>query len=129
VSEPTRSETEEAHTSLETRALDLLGSIWALVDNFLGLVGSEARLAGLTMAAMAAAAMAAMVMLISAWLFLQAAFLLWLVHNGTSWTTGLVALAAANVCAGLALAAWVKHASRRLSFPATRSALKPQAQK
>lgn len=98
------------------------------VSNFLALVSLEARRAGLTLVWMVTAGLAAAVFLVGAWVAVLAALALWAVSLGFPPVATALAIAAANLLAGLGLIRMCIAASRDLLFSATRRQLAPKAE-
>jgi len=91
----------------------------------LALAALEMRLAGKSLVTMIAAGMMVAVLLISAWLGLVTAVVLWLITLGAAASVALLVVVVANLICALALYGLIRRQSRHLQFPATRRSLRP----
>lgn len=101
----------------------LLRTFRFFVDDFLALAALEARLAGLSIAAMLGLGLAVGLLFITAWLLLVAGGTLWLVGLGMGWGPALLVTALANVLMGIVLVVLIVNLSRNVLFKATRRQL------
>lgn len=84
----------------------------------------EAKLAGTSLATMVAAGVMAALLLVTAWLGLVGAGVLWLIGMGVAASIAMLIAAAANVVFALALYYLIRRQSRHLQFPATLRSLR-----
>jgi hypothetical protein len=108
--------------------LDDLKALWQHVRGFahdqLALVTLEARLAGKSLVTMIAAGVM-MALLISSWLGLMGAAVLWLINHGVLASVAILFAVAGNLLVALGLYEVIRRQSRHLQFPATRRSLRP----
>jgi hypothetical protein len=98
-----------------------------VLGNFVDLVTLEIRRAGLTLMWMLVLGVMAAILFVSAWLFLMAALVLWLVSLGMTWAGAMALVASVNLlAAGVAVFVCVML-SRNLLLPATRRQFKVRA--
>ncbi|MGZ5017991.1 MAG: phage holin family protein [Methylobacter sp.] len=83
------------------------------------LMALEARRAGRNLVSMIIAGMMAAVLLISAWLGLLAAAVLWLIEHGVVASSAILLTVVATLLLTLILIAVIRRKSRYLQFPAT----------
>jgi len=104
-------------------------SLWhelrALAHDELTLAALEARLAGISLVTMLGAGLMIGVLLVSAWLGLLAAVVLWLISIGVPASIALLLGVATNLLLALMLYGVVRRQSRYLQFPATLRGLRP----
>ncbi|MDX1654137.1 MAG: hypothetical protein R3310_02870 [Candidatus Competibacteraceae bacterium] len=108
-------------TSLSALGRTLLG----LMTDALQLLAAEARLAGLSLAAMVAAGIALAAVGTGSWLAVVAALAVWLVRLGLAWEVALLLVAVLNLAMALILLKTMAVLSRNLTFRATRRHLLP----
>lgn len=101
----------------------LLHTFRSFMDDFLALAALEARLAGLSIAAMLGLGLAVGLLFVTAWLLLVAGGTLWLVDLGVGWGPALLVTALANVLMGIVLVVLIVNLSRNVLFKATRRQL------
>ena len=103
-----------------------LGHEWAgRAHDHLTLAALETRLAGRSLVIMIAAGVMIAVLVISAWLGLMAALILWLSSLGVAVALGLTLATGANLLAAVGLVGLVRRQSHNLRFPATLRSLRP----
>ncbi len=78
---------------------------------------------------MIAAGVMAAVLLVSAWLGLMGAVVLWLIGIGVAASTALLLAVAANLVFAFILYSVIRRESRHLQFPATVRSLRPASSK
>jgi hypothetical protein len=104
-------------------------SLWqelrALAHEQLTLAAVETRLAGKSLVTMIAAGVIVAVLLVSAWLGLIGAVVLWLVGIGMGSSIALLLAVAANLILAMILYHLIRRESRHLQFPATLRSLRP----
>jgi hypothetical protein len=99
--------------------------IRGLAQDQLTLVALETRLAGKSLVTMIAAGVMIAVLLVTAWLGLACAVVLWLVAIGVAASVAVLLAATANLVLALALYMVARRQSRYLQFPATLRSLRP----
>jgi hypothetical protein len=113
----------------DSRLLDDAKALWqqlrGLAHDQLSLATLEARLAGQSLVTMIAAGVMIGALLISAWLGLMGAAVLWLVSHGVTAGIAMLLAVAANLLFALGLCHMTWRQSRHLLFPATRRSLRP----
>ncbi len=109
-----------AEASLLRKGVALLRTWRAIFDGLAALAALEARLAGVSAAAILGLGLAAGLLFITAWLLLMAGFALWLVYLGLGWGLSLLCIALINVLTGGGLVVLIIKLSRNLLFQATR---------
>lgn len=114
---------EEA-PGLTENALGGLSALRHLIGDTFGLLGLEARLAGLSLAGIMLSALAAAFSLMATWLLLQAALAVGLMRLGADALLLLSAFTVLNAAAGLGLLALIRRLSRNLTFKATGRAIR-----
>lgn len=117
----TPAESDES-ASLSREALRIGATLRALAADFGELLGLEARLAGVTLAALCALAVLAAGLVLSGWLLLQLAAVWWLQAQGIPTGYALAGAGLTNLL--LALGCWLLavRRSRHLTFANTRAA-------
>jgi hypothetical protein len=91
----------------------------ALSADYLLLAVLDARSAAVRFAWLLCSGVVAAILLVTAWLALVAAGIVWLLGTGTSWVMALGIAAGVNVVVALALALWMKGLFREPPFAAT----------
>ena len=104
---------------------DLLG----LAHDQLTLAALETRLAGKSLVTMIAAGIMVAALLVSAWLGLVGAAVLWLISIGVTASIAMLLAVAANLVFALIVYDVIRRQSRHLQFPATLRSLRPVAAK
>jgi len=104
-------------------------SLWhelrRLAHDQLTLAALETRLAGKSLVTMIAAGAMVAALLVSAWLGLMGAAVLWLISIGVIASIAMLLAVAANVVFALILYDVIRRQSRHLQFPATLRSLRP----
>lgn len=100
-----------------------LHSARRVFSDVFGLFSLEVRRAGLTLMWMVALGAMAAILMVTAWLGLMLALVLWVVSLGVHWTAAIVAVSLANVLAAAISLFVCLTMSRNLLFPATRRQL------
>jgi Putative Actinobacterial Holin-X, holin superfamily III len=90
----------------------------------LQLVALEGKLAARSLITMVAAAIGIALLLVTAWLGLMGALVLWLISSGSAPMVAMLALAALNLLVVLVPYLLIRRGTRRLGFPATLRSLK-----
>ncbi|MFZ5594794.1 MAG: hypothetical protein ACOY4D_11175 [Pseudomonadota bacterium] len=116
-----------AEESLASAGAGLLRTFRSIASDILGLLALEARLAGLSIAAMLGLGVAAALLFIVAWLLLVAGIAFSLVDLGLGWGAALLITALLNVILGAILVRLIFVFSRNLLFRATRRQIAPGA--
>jgi uncharacterized membrane protein YqjE len=108
-----------------TRALwhDLRG----LAHDHLQLAALETQRAGKSLVNMVVYGVAAAILLVSAWLGLMGAGVLWAIAGGLNASAALLLVAALNIAAAFILFTMIRRSSQQLRFPATVRSLEPNA--
>lgn len=114
-----------AEESLASAGAGLLRTFRSIASDILGLLALEARLAGLSIAAMLGLGVAAALLFIVAWLLLVAGIAFSLVDLGLGWGAALLITALLNVILGAILVRLIFVFSRNLLFKATRRQIAP----
>jgi uncharacterized protein involved in cysteine biosynthesis len=109
--------------------LEQVKSLWqewrGLAHDELTLVALEARLAGRSLVTMIAAGVMVAVLLMSAWLGLLGAVVLWLIGIGVMASIAVLLAVATNLVFALILYDVIGRQSRHLQFPAALRSLRP----
>ncbi len=104
-------------------------SLWyelrGLAHDQLTLAALETRLAGKSLVTMIGAGVMIAVLLVSAWLGLMGAVVLWLISSGVIASIAMLLAVAANVVFAVILYDVIRRRSRHLQFPATLRSLRP----
>jgi uncharacterized membrane protein YqjE len=100
----------------------LLGHAFAearcLVTDYAELAVLDARRAAVTLAWLLGAVLVVAVLMVTAWMGLVAALIVWMFSEGVSWGLAIAAAAALNLLAAGALAWWMRHLVSDLPFKA-----------
>lgn len=108
-------------------------SLWqelrGLAHDQLTLAVLETRLAGQGLVTMIAAGLMIAILLVSAWLGLVCAVVLWLVAIGVTASVAVLLAVTANLVCALILYAVIRRQRRYLQFPATLRSLRPLVSK
>lgn len=106
-----------------------VNSLWqelrGLAHDQLTLVALETKLAGKSLVTMIAAGVMVALLLVSAWLGVVGAVVLWLISIGVVASIAMLLAVAANLVFAVILYDVVRRLSRRLQFPATLRSLRP----
>lgn len=109
--------------------LDEAKSFWhelrGLAHDQLTLAALETKLAGKSLVTMIAAGLMVAVLLVSAWLGLVAAAVLWLISMGVVASIAMLLAVAANLGMAWVLYQVIRRQSHHLQFPATLRSLRP----
>ena len=97
----------------------------ALAHDRLTLAALETRLAGESLVTMIASGVMVAVLLVSAWLGIMGAGVLWLISIGVMASIAMLLAVAANLMLALILYDVIHRQSRHLQFPATLRSLRP----
>ena len=104
-------------------------SLWHELRGFahdqLKLVALETRLAGKSLVTMIAAGVMIAALLVSAWLGIMGAVVLWLISHGVMASIAMLLAVAANLLLALVLYDVIRRQSRHLQFPATLRSVRP----
>lgn len=101
----------------------MLNAVRRVVSDLFRLFSIEVRRAGLTLVWMVALGAITALLVVTAWIGLMSALLLWVVSLGASWTSALVAISLANLLAAATCIVVCVMMSRNLLFPATQRQL------
>ncbi len=112
---------------MASAGVSLLRTFRSIVGDILGLLALEARLAGLSIAAMLGLGVAAALLFITAWLLFVAGIAFSLVDLGLGWGLALLITALLNIVLGVILVRLIFVFSRNLLFKATRRQMAPRA--
>ena len=109
--------------------LDEAKSLWqelrGLAHDQLTLAALETKLAGKSLVTMLAAGLMVAVLLVSAWLGLVGAVVLWLISSGVVASIAMLLAVAANLVFAWLLYQVIRRQSHHLQFPATLRSLRP----
>ena len=109
--------------------LDEVKSLWqelrGLAHDQLTLAALETKLAAKSLVTMIAAGAIVAVLLVSAWLGLVGAVVLWLISIGITASIAFLLAVAANLALALVLQSVIRRQSRHLQFPATLRSIRP----
>ena len=114
-----------ADSGLMDNVLQLWRELRVLVHDQLTLAALETKLAGKSLVNMIAAGVMVAILLISAWLGLMGAAVMWLVSIGFMASIAMLLAVTANVGLAAILYELIRRQSRRLQFPATLRSLRP----
>ena len=116
-------------TPSDSGLLEQAKSLWhelrGLAHDQLTLAALETKLAGKSLVTMIAAGVTIAVLLVSAWLGLLSAVVLWLIVFGLPASIAILLAVAANLLLALILYDVIRRQSRHLQFPATLRSLRP----
>ena len=122
---PVRSRASTSDAGLLDDAKALWQQLRGLAHDQLTLATLEARLAGQSLVTMIAAGVMIGALLISAWLGLMGAAVLWLISHGVIASIAMLVAVGVNLLVALGLYHVSRRQSRHLLFPATRRSLRP----
>jgi hypothetical protein len=109
--------------------LEQVQSLWqalrGLAHDELTLAALETRLAARSLVTMIAAGVMVALLLVSAWLGLAGAVVLWLISIGVTASIAMLLAVAGNLVFALILYDVIRRQSRHLQFPATLRSLRP----
>lgn len=98
-----------------------------LVSDFAHLAVLDARRAALRLAMLLSAGLMIAVLVVTAWMGLVAAGIVWMLGEGWSWIAALAIAALLNVAAAAALAWWARHLVAEMPFTALLRQLRGEA--
>ncbi|MFL6566794.1 MAG: phage holin family protein [Burkholderiales bacterium] len=96
----------------------LVGDLRQLVADFAQLAVLDARRAGVRLAMLLSAGLLIAILVITAWMGLVAAGIVWMFDEGVSWPLAIAIAALMNVAAAAALAWWARHLVSEMPFTA-----------
>src|SRR6478752_3272098 len=99
-------------------------NVKGLVQNHALLAVLELQRAGISLVKMVAAGIVITILVVSAWMGLVAAAVVWAVGAGANWSVALVVAAIVNIAVAIGLAMWAKKQVPDLLFAATLRQLK-----
>ena len=89
-----------------------------LIADFAHLAVLDARRAGVRLAMLLSAGLLIAILLITAWMGLVAAGIVWMFDQGVSWPLAIAIAALTNIAAAAALAWWARHLVSEMPFTA-----------
>jgi hypothetical protein len=98
-----------------------------LAADFVHLAVLDARRAGVRLAMLLSAGLLIATLVITAWMGLVAAGIVWMLGEGVSWVAAIGIAAAVNVAAAGALAFWARHLVSEMPFTALLRQLRGEA--
>jgi uncharacterized membrane protein YqjE len=102
-------------------------NVRGLVQNHALLAVLELQRAGISLVKMVAAGIVISILVVSAWMGLVAAAVVWAVGAGANWSIALLVAAIVNVAVAVGLAIWAKSQIPDLLFAATLRQLRKDA--
>lgn len=96
----------------------LVGETRALVGDYAELAVLDARRAAIRLAWLLGTGLVVAVLVVTAWLALVAAGIVWMLGEGMSWVAALAIAAGLNITAGVALVFWAKSMAVEMPFTA-----------
>ena len=105
--------------SLTQRVVTLVGDVRELLCDHLELAALEARNAGAGLVRTLCAAVVISLLVVTAWLALVAASIVWVTDAGVGWAGAVACAALANVLLAAGVAWWLRSQVRDLMFAAT----------
>ncbi|MFL6570442.1 MAG: phage holin family protein [Burkholderiales bacterium] len=96
----------------------LVGDLRQLAADFAQLAVLDARRAGVRLAMLLSAGLLIAILVITAWMGLVAAGIVWMFDEGVSWPLAIAIAALMNVAAAAALAWWARHLVSEMPFTA-----------
>jgi len=123
--QPPAADTGAPAPGLIDNAAALWGDLKGLAHDHLELAALETRRAGESLVSIVAYGIVVGVLLVSAWLGLIAALVLWLVDRGVAASAAVLLAVLVNLVGAGVLVLLIKRTSQALKFPATVRALKP----
>lgn len=99
----------------------------ALVSDFAHLAVLDARRAGVRLAMLLSAGLIIAILLITAWMALVAAAIVWMFDRGASWPLAIAIAALINIITAGALAWWARHLVSEMPFTALLRQLRGEA--
>jgi uncharacterized membrane protein YqjE len=89
-----------------------------LVSDFAHLAVLDARRAGVRLAMLLSAGLIVAVLIVTAWMGLVAAGIVWMFDRGVSWPLAIAIAAISNIAAAALLAWWARHLVSEMPFTA-----------
>ena len=96
----------------------LISDTRQLVSDFAQLAALDARRAGVRLAMLLSAGLLIAILVITAWMGLVAAGIVWMFDQGVSWPVAIAVAAVINVAAAAVLAWWARHLVSEMPFTA-----------
>ena len=104
--------------SLGQALAQLVGETRALAGDYAELAVLDARRAAIRLAWLLGTGLVVAVLVVTAWLALVAAGIVWLLGEGMSWVAALAIAAGLNIAGGVALVFWAKKMAVEMPFTA-----------
>ena len=104
--------------SLGQALAQLVGETRALVGDYAELAVLDARRAAIRLAWLLGTGLVVAVLVVTAWLALVAAGIVWMLGEGMSWVVALAIAAGLNIAGGVALVFWAKSMAVEMPFTA-----------
>ena len=104
--------------SLGRALAQLVGETRALVGDYAELAVLDARRAAIRLAWLLGTGLIVAVLVVTAWLALVAAGIVWMLGEGMSWVAALAIAAGLNIAGGVALVFWAKSMAVEMPFTA-----------
>ena len=104
--------------SLGQALAQLVGETRSLVGDYAELAVLDARRAAIRLAWLLGTGLVVAVLVVTAWLALVAAGIVWLIGKDMSWIAALAIAAGLNIAAGVGLVLWAKHMAVEMPFTA-----------
>ena len=104
--------------SLGQALAQLVGETRALVGDYAELAVLDARRAAIRLAWLLGTGLIVAVLVVTAWLALVAAGIVWMLGEGMSWVVALAIAAGLNIAGGVALVLWAKSMAVEMPFTA-----------
>jgi uncharacterized membrane protein YqjE len=99
----------------------------ALAQDHALLAVLEVQRAGISLAKLVAAAIVISILLVSAWMAIVAAVVVWAIGAGANWALAILIAALVNIVVAIAMAVWAKKQAPDLLFSATLRQLRKDA--
>jgi len=120
---------QPAGLSLKHRIWTLARDLGELASDHLELVALEARQAGEALTRILSAAVVVSILVVSAWLVLVAAGIVWATDSGISWPVALISGGVLNIVIAGIVVYWIRSQVGELLFAATLRQLRRTADK
>jgi hypothetical protein len=104
--------------SLGQALAQLVGETRALVGDYAELAVLDARRAAIRLAWLLGTGLVVAVLVVTAWLALVAAGIVWMLGEGVSWVAALAIAAGLNIAGGVALVFWARKMAVEMPFTA-----------
>ena len=104
--------------SLGRALAQLVGETRALFGDYAELAVLDARRAAIRLAWLLGTGLVVAVLVVTAWLALVAAGIVWMIGRDMSWIAALAIAAGLNIVAGVGLVLWAKHMAVEMPFTA-----------